>query len=179
MQAGPCIPVGLQQLLLEKAEAGPASEATRRLSHLMGLLESEAGQHPEDHGDVHVEPDAHDAVRSRVADVLKVLRRAWEQKKMFSQPGVSRGSERHPEHAMRASRCEDAQEEAQGGSSEPPGSSFAPRRALDEHADADDGVELVRLCPGRRPPLLAVRRSARPCKRAIRNRFAMGNAKGA
>jgi hypothetical protein len=118
MQAGPCIPVGIQQLLLEKAEAGLASGATRHLSHLVGLLESEAGQHPEDHGDVHVEPDAHDAVRGRVADVLKVLRRAWEQEKRPSQPGVSRGSEQHPYmlHAMRASRFEDGQEEAQGGS---------------------------------------------------------------
>ena len=35
-----------------------------------------------------------------------------------------------------------------------------------------------RVCPGPKPPFLAVKRPARPHKSAIENRFAMGNAKG-
>ena len=35
------------------------------------------------------------------------------------------------------------------------------------------------LCPGREPPFLAVKRPARPYKRAIQTRFTMGNAEGA
>ena len=51
----------------------------------------------------------------------------------------------------------------------------SPGRAL---AAASESKMLgVVLCPGRTPPTSAVRRPACPHKRAIQNRFAMGNAK--
>jgi hypothetical protein len=40
-------------------------------------------------------------------------------------------------------------------------------------------VLLLFLCPGRKPPFLAVKRPVRPDKSAIKPRFTMGNAKGA
>jgi hypothetical protein len=44
---------------------------------------------------------------------------------------------------------------------------------------AVEEVVLQPLCPGRKPPCLAVKRPARPHKSAIENRFTAGNATGA
>ena len=43
----------------------------------------------------------------------------------------------------------------------------------------DLGIVVAGACPGRKPPLLAVKRPARPYKIAIQNRFTVENAKGA
>ena len=49
-----------------------------------------------------------------------------------------------------------------------------------DHQRADGGDDHAGDLPGdRKPPFLAVKRPARPCKRAIKNRFPLGNAKGA
>jgi hypothetical protein len=46
IQVGPCIPVGI---LLQKAEAGPTSGPTRRLSHLWERLDAREAEAAEAH----------------------------------------------------------------------------------------------------------------------------------
>ena len=43
----------------------------------------------------------------------------------------------------------------------------------------DLGVVVAGACPGRKPPVLAVKRPARPYRIAIQNQFTVENAKGA
>ena len=66
-----------------------------------------------------------------------------------------------------------------------PHSQRLQRRLLASRAELDDvaaGEAVLPVqpgvCPGRKPPLLAVKHPARPYKSAIRNRFTVGNAKG-
>jgi hypothetical protein len=40
-------------------------------------------------------------------------------------------------------------------------------------------VVSIAVCPGRKPPFLAVKHPARPYKRAVQTRFTMDSAKGA
>jgi hypothetical protein len=63
----------------------------------------------------------------------------------------------------------------------PPPSANLGRRDLQAHLDeravpSGRPLALALACAGRKPPIWAVKRPARPYKTAMRNRFTMGNA---